>query len=267
MKKSLSIGLICIFIFYVLVSCTSQTNYNFQDVNKIKIGVTSIPHGEILQNIKKIFNANFEIINYIDYDSLNEDLVNGKIDANFFQTREYMNRFNLDRENKIIEVAAVHVEPLIIYSSRYKSIDKVEDGDIVYIPNDFINRNRALKVLESAGLVELEEDFNSGAYIIKNFYRELVINEVSSNEIPVFFNSSDLIILNTNIALENNIDPKSWGIFYEESFEDDSKYNIFVTREDMRTSIEIKQIANYLNSYENFKFITQKYNGFIKPVF
>ncbi len=265
MNKYLRIFLMFIFV-YIFMSCTSDIGVINTTDRKLKIGVTTVPYGEILQNIKNVFKEDFEIVNYIDYDTLNRDLVNGNLDANFFQTRDYLNRFNLSSESKLIEITSVHIEPLIIYSSKYRSIDKVENGDIVYIPNDFINRNRSLKLLEDAGLITLVEELD-GSYIVISNPKNLVINQVDINDIPDFFNISDLIVLNTNVAMENNIDPREVGIFYEDSFNDGMKFSIFVTREDMKTSIKLKEIANYLNSYENFKFINERYSGFVKPVF
>lgn len=265
MSKYLKIFLMFIFI-YIFISCTSNTRVIDTSNRKLRIGVTTVPYGEILQNIKNIFREDFEIVNYVDYDKLNQDLVNGNLDANFFQTRDYLNRFNLNSEVKLIEITPVHIEPLVIYSSKYRSIDKVENEDIVYIPNDFINRNRSLKLLEDAGLITIAEELD-GSYIVINNPKNLKINQVDINDISNYFNISDLIVLNTNVAMENGIDPREVGVFYENSFDDTMKFSIFVTREDMMTSIKLKEIANHLNSYENFKFINERYSGFVKPVF
>ncbi|HJC99464.1 MAG TPA: transporter [Candidatus Dwaynia gallinarum] len=266
MKRILNICVCMFFAFCLLVSCSSNAS-NRQDKEKLKIGVTSIPHGEILENLRDIFDLDFEIINYIDYEALNNDLLNGKIDGNFFQTREYLNNFNLNSEVKLIELAEVHVEPLIIYSNKYKSVDKVEEGDVIYIPNDPVNRDRALKLLEQANLIKLMMDFGEQRYVVAENPKNLVMNEVEVNSIPSFYNEGDLAVMNTNVALENMIFPHISGIFYENSFSDEDKVNVFVVREDMRTSVKLKEIAHFLNSYETFKFINEKYKGFVKPVF
>lgn len=256
----------CSFILLMLFSCSTKINNNDNEA-KIKIGVTSIPHGEILQNLKGIFKLDFEIINYVDYNQLNKDLVEGKLDANFFQTREYLENFNLNSDKKIVELAYVHVEPLIVYSSKYKDINKVEEGSVVYIPNDEVNRNRALELLQKANLIKISYDVNENRNVIVENNKNLIINEVSVNLIPSFYNEADLVVMNTNVALENSIMPYISGIFYEDSFLDKNKINVFATREDMKTSIELKKIANLLNSYETSKFINEKYRGFVKPVF
>ena len=256
---------ICSFFALMLLSCSIKTN-NVNETN-LKIGVTSVPHGEILQNLKNIFNLDFEIINYVDYNQLNKDLVDEKIDANFFQTREYLENFNLNSDTKLVELTEVHVEPLIVYSSKYKDISKVDPESLVYIPNNSVNRDRALKLLEKANLIKISFDVNKKQNIITENDKNLIINEIEESLIPSFYNDGDLLIMNTNTALENSIMPHISGIFYEESFSDKSKANVFVTRENMRTSIELKQIANLLNSYETFKFINQKYKGFVKPIF
>lgn len=265
MKRFLGCFLFLVFGIFTLVSCNSSNNLGTE--SKLKIGVTSVPHGEILNNIKNVYGLDFEVINYIDYAKLNEDLINNKIDANFFQTREYMNYFNEINGDRLIELAQVHVEPLIIYSSKYKSINNVENEDVICIPNDIVNKNRALKLLQSANLITLSQDTVNGEYVIAMNPKNLVINELPSSDIPQYYGDVDLSIMNTNVALENNIDPKEDGIFYEESFNDQEKYNVFVTRDDMSTSVELKEIANYLNGDVTFNFIMDRYNGFVKPVF
>lgn len=265
MKTFLGYFLFFIFSMFTLVSCS--TSREVDTVSGLKIGVTSVPHGDILNNIKNVYGLDFEIINYIDYTKLNDDLINNVIDANFFQTNEYLDYFNLDSGGKLIKLAEVHVEPLIIYSNKYRTIDNVESGDTVYIPSDIINKNRALKLLQSANLITLAQDSINGEYVVAINPKNLVIIDVPSNEIPQYYKDADLALMNTNVALENNIDPKDNGIFYENSFNDEGKYNVFVTREDMSTSVELKEIANYLNGDVTFNFIMDKYNGFVKPVF
>lgn len=265
MKKILNNCVFILFIFLFLVSCVNKGGIDGE--KKIKIGVTSVPHGEMLNNIRNIFKLDFEIINYIDYELLNRDLIDGKIDGNFFQTREYLNEFNLVNGSNLVELTGVHIEPLIIYSNRYKSIDKISNESVIYIPNDNVNRDRALNLLDKAGLIKIDMDFNGKNYIVSENLKNLVINEVPVNTIPSFYKDADLVIMNTNIALENNIFPHLDGIFYEDSILDKDKINIFVTREDMKESEALNKISYFLNSYENTKFINDRYKGFIKPVY
>ncbi len=265
MRRILGICIVC--TLFIFTACSTK-NGEGKNNKRIKIGVTMSPHGEILNNIKKIFDLDYEVINYINYETLNEDLLLGKIDANFFQTRDYLDNFNKNSDTKLVELALVHIEPLIIYSNEYRSIENVRQGDVVYIPNDTVNRSRALELLQDAGLIKISLDLNQENYIVVENNKDLVINEVVSVLLPSFYEQSDLIIMNTNIALESGIFPYVAGIFYEKTFtEDDGKVNVFVTTESMKTSVELKQVAQGLNSYETFKFINEKYRGFVKPIF
>lgn len=266
MRKILSKYIFILFIFLFLVSCIKGENGMEVD-KKIKIGVTSVPHGEMLNNIKNIFKLDFEIINYIDYELLNRDLIEGKIDGNFFQTREYLNHFNLSNGSNLVELADVHIEPLIIYSNKYKSINKISDGSVLYIPDDYVNKNRALRLLDKAGLIKIDMDFNGQGYLVSENSKNLVINSVPANIVPSFYEDADLVIMNTNIALENNIFPHLFGIFYEDLDFDKDNVNVFVTREDMIESEILKEISYFLKNYENIKFINEKYRGFVKPLY
>ena len=44
------------------MSCTSDIGVINTTDRKLKIGVTTVPYGEILQNIKNVFKEDFEIL-------------------------------------------------------------------------------------------------------------------------------------------------------------------------------------------------------------
>src|SRR5699024_11563918 len=51
----------------------------------------------------------------------------------------------------------VHIEPLGIYSDSLTSLDELEDGAVVGVPNDPTNRGRALALLAEQGLLTIAE--------------------------------------------------------------------------------------------------------------
>ena len=50
-----------------------------------------------------------------------------------------------------------HIEPMALYSNKYKSVDELPDGATINIPNDTVNGGRALLLLEANGLIKLKE--------------------------------------------------------------------------------------------------------------
>ena len=61
-----------------------------------------------------------------------------------------MNDFKEENNLDIVSIGKVHVEPMGLYSSKYESIDELEDGTDIAIPNDPTNGGRALLLLEKA---------------------------------------------------------------------------------------------------------------------
>ena len=111
----------------VIVGCgkkDGQTGASSDAESKIiKVGATPVPHAEILNAIKDDLAAKgytLEIKEFTDYVTPNEALNNGEIDANFFQHVPYMESFVKDKGFKLVSAAKIHVEPLGLYSKKFK---------------------------------------------------------------------------------------------------------------------------------------------------
>ena len=90
------------------------------DDNKISIGVTPVPHAEIVNDVvvPKLEAAGWdvEVVEFNDYVQPNTSLEDGEIDANYFQTIRYLEEQNKERGLHLVEVAGIHLEPMGIYS-------------------------------------------------------------------------------------------------------------------------------------------------------
>jgi D-methionine transport system substrate-binding protein len=127
----------------------------------IKVGATPVPHSEILNAIKEDLAAKgytLEIVEFTDYVTPNIALNDGQIDANFFQHVPYMESFAKDKGLKLVSAGKVHVEPLGLYSQKFKSVEELPEGATIAIPNDPSNGGRALILLQSKGLIKLKAD-------------------------------------------------------------------------------------------------------------
>ena len=131
------------------------------DDNKIAIGVTPVPHAEIVNDVvvPKLEAAGWtvEVVEFNDYVQPNTSLEDGEIDANYFQTIRYLEEQNKERGLHLVEVAGIHLEPMGIYSKNYKSLEELPDGATIAVPNDGSNESRAIKLLADNGLITLAE--------------------------------------------------------------------------------------------------------------
>ncbi|MDR2956796.1 MAG: metal ABC transporter substrate-binding protein, partial [Coriobacteriales bacterium] len=131
---------------------------NSGDLVTVKVGASTTPHAEILQNLQSDMRAqgfDLVIIEYNDYVKPNEDTQTGEIAANYFQHQPYLDYFNEEEGTDLVSVAAVHFEPLGIYPGKTSSLASLPNGAKIAVPNDATNEARALHLLAAQGLISL----------------------------------------------------------------------------------------------------------------
>ncbi len=254
---------VLIVLIFSLVSCGSKTS------DTVKIGATAVPHAEILNHLMEDFEAEglkVEIVEYSDYVKPNLDLDSGDIYANFFQHKQYLDAFNTEHGTDIVSAGGVHIEPLGLYSNKIKSLDELKDGDEITIPNDATNGARALMLLSKNGVIKLKDENNTLATeldIVEN-PKNLKFTPIDAAQLPRTLEDVSASVINTNYALEADIDPKS-SIIKESS---DSPYvNILCVSGDNLDSETTKKLIKVLNSDKCKKFIEENYKGAVVPAF
>ena len=237
----------------------------------LKIGATPAPHAEILEQIKpdlKEQGISLEIIEFNDYVQPNIALNDKELDANFFQHEPYLNDFVKEHTDvKLKNAGGVHVEPMGIYSSKIKSLDELADGATVSIPNDPTNGGRALLLLQKANLLKLKDGTGAEATVqdISENAKNLNIQEVEAAQLPRTLDDVDISIINTNFALNADLNPMKDALFIEDK---DSPYvNIIAVRDGDENSDNIKKLLTAIKSDKVKKFIEDKYKGAIVPAF
>lgn len=235
----------------------------------IKVGVSPVPHGEILNAVKDQLakeGVNVEIVEFTDYVQPNLALNDKSLDANYFQHKPYLDEFCKSRGLDLKSIGTVHLEPMAVYSSKIKDIKDLPDGAHVTIPNDPTNGGRALLVLQSAGLIKLRDGapITATPQDIAENPKNLQFSELEAPQLPRSLEDSDIAVINMNFALEAKLDSKS-AIYTESS---DSPYaNIVAVRAGDENRPELQKLMKALNSQEAKDFINKKYNGSIKATF
>lgn len=118
---------------------------------KLSVAATPVPHAEILEFVKPKLaeqGVELDVKVFTDYVQPNVQVDQKRMDANFFQHQPYLDEFNDGRGTNLVSVVGVHVEPFGAYSSRIDSLEALEDGATVAIPNDPTNGGRALLLLQ-----------------------------------------------------------------------------------------------------------------------
>ena len=239
--------------------------------NKIVIGVSPTPHGEIIEGLKDEFDKaglDVEVVNFDDYIQPNLQLEAGDLDANYFQHKPYLDSFVEERGIKNLDVLGyVHIEPMALYSEKYKSVDEIEDGAEIIIPNDPSNGARALILLEDAGLIKLKDktNLNSTEKDIAENPKNLKFTAMDAPSIAQVYKDAGAAVINANFAIGQGLDPTKDSIFLEPK---DSPYaNLIAIRKEDAGKEKFKKFIEILNSDAAKKLIEEKFKGAVIPAF
>ena len=257
----------------LVAGCSGEKKEAAQSSDKkvvLKVGATPVPHAEILNEIKPLLakdGIDLQIIEFTDYVKPNLSLNDKEIDANFFQHEPYLKKFAADRKLDLVNLVAVHIEPMGVYSKKLKDIKSVPDGAKVAIPNDPTNGGRALNILAKAGLIKLKDGVGISATVgdIVENPKNLKITEAETAMLPRTLDDVDLAVINSNFAMEAKLNPTKDALFIEPK---DSPYaNIVAVRKGDENRKEIQALKKALTSPEVKKFIEEKYKGAVIPAF
>ena len=252
-------------------SSSSSSSAASSGTKTLKVGATAVPHAEILEAAKPLLKergVDLEIVEFNDYVQPNLALNDKELDANYFQHLPYLENFKDEHpEVKLVSAAGIHIEPMGVYSKKVKDLKDIKDGASVAIPNDPTNGGRSLLLLQRAGLIKLAEGVNEKATVqdITENPKNLKFQEVEAAQVPRTLDDVDAAVINSNFAMQVNLDPTKDALFIEDST---SPYvNIIAVREGDTERPEIKALIEVLQSQAIKDFINDKYKGAVVPAF
>lgn len=129
-----------------------------QAAEPVRIGVVgaSDPYWADYEAAAEAEGIDVEIVNFDDYNQPNPAVSEGELDLNQFQHIVFLADYNVASGDDLQPIGATAIYPLGLHSKKYDSVDEIPDGATVAVPNDASNQARALVLLQSAGLIELE---------------------------------------------------------------------------------------------------------------
>ncbi len=242
--------------------------------SKIIVGASVTPHAEILEQTKEILKEQgyeLEIREFTDYIQPNLTLEGKELDANYFQHQPYLEDFNEQNKTNLVSVAAVHYEPLGIYPGKTKSLDELQDGATIAVPNDTTNEARALLLLEAIGLIKINPEAGLKATIndITENPRNIKIKELESAQLARALPDVDFAVINGNNALQAGLNAATDALAKEEqdSLAAATFANILVVRKGDEGREDIKALIEALKSDKVKAFIEEKYQGAVVAIF
>lgn len=258
----------------------------------ITVAATKYPHAQILDEIKPDLakeGYDLKIIEYSNYkepgivtergapksQSPNDAVYRGKVDANFFQHQPYLDAYNKGKKKPLVPIAKVLFAPLGVYANKdtqRKFIDSKNIKDlsnpVIGIPSDPTNNARALKFLDSTGIIVLKMTKRPATAkdIISNPYEAKIV-AVDPAVLPEMLKSDkiDLAVINAGFALKNGLSLEHDAVILEK--QNDLYSNVVVVRQDEVNEPKIKALAKAITSKQLKDYIEKQYQGALIPTF
>lgn len=263
-----------------LAACGTGSNSGSSDSSaaegestKLVIGASVTPHAEILEQAKPLLaeeGIDLEIKTFDDYVLPNKALENGDIDANYFQHIPYLNKQIADNGYDFVNVGAIHIEPMGLYSKRISDISELEDGATVLTSTSESDWGRILTILQDADLITLKDgvDTETATFddIAENPKNLEFKHDVDPSLLATAYQNdeADLIAINANFAFGIDLNPADDSVLLEA---DNSPYvNVIAVRSGDEDSDKIKKLIEVLHSDEIKDFVEKQWQGSVKIV-
>ena len=238
----------------------------------IKVAASATPHAEILEEAKPILEKegwDLEFTVFDDYVQPNLVVESGDFDANYFQHIPYLDNFNEEQGTHLVNAGGIHYEPFGIYPGTKKTLDELEDGDTIAVPNDTTNEARALLLLQDNGVITLKDGAGLEATVkdIEENPKNIKIEELEAAQVSRVKDEVAFVVLNGNYALQAGYSVSKDSIAYETSDSEAAKtyVNVIAVKEGNEESEAIKALVDTLKSDEIKDFINEKYDGAVIP--
>ena len=239
----------------------------------LRIGGTPAPHVEILEQVVPILaeqGITLEITTMNDYNTPNDAVEDGSLDANYFQHITYMNEYNESHGTHLVSVGEIHYEPFGLYAGKTASIDALQEGAQIAVPNDATNEARALLLLEQEGLITLAENAGITATVldIVDNPLNLEIVELEAAQLPVRLPDVDMAVINGNYAIDAGLSVADALAIEDADGEAAAAYvNVVAVKQGNENNEAILALVEALKSDEISSWMEETYQGAVVPMF
>ena len=131
-----------------------------QAAEKVKLGLVG-DDTRVWDNVKERLakdGIELEYVKFTEYSQPNAALADGSIDLNAFQHQIFLDSYLQEhKDQELVSIGNTVNAPLGVYSKKIKDIKDLKEGDTVAIPSDPTNGGRALRLLQTAGLIKVDE--------------------------------------------------------------------------------------------------------------
>lgn len=220
----------------------------------------------VKKDAKKDYNVDVKLKTFTDYVQPNKALADGDIDLNAFQTVNYFKTQNKNYNGKLLDIGKTYVTPIRLYSDKFKKLGDLPKGATISIPNDPSNAQRALDLLEKAGLLKYNHSVKlPGAKDVTDNPKNIKIKEVQSDQSVSTLKSVDAAVINTNYALDGKLNVDK--ALYVESVDQAHKgyFNLIATRKGSENKQAYQDVVKAYQTEKTVKHMKDLYGNAEQP--
>ncbi|GIN62616.1 lipoprotein [Robertmurraya siralis] len=271
MKKLLSI--LVLFTLFVLTACGNEESQGDSGEEKkdLVFGFGVGTYEEQFRNgilpILEEKGYNVEIKVFSQNMQVNPAMAEGAIDASVFQSTAYMEGINEELGIKMVRLAFSPGAPQSLRSVNHDSLDAVQDGSTVAVPNDPVNQERAVRILEDLGWVNVADgagttDFNLNSVTPAAY--DVKFQVLDPAQILVSLKDVDFGVVNGNYIADAGM--KISDALKIENTPEEHRIIVSILEEDLNTqwAKDVKE-AYESPEFEEYILSQEKYDGFILP--
>ncbi len=272
MKKTLAI-LSLLALLFTLAACGSEEAPAANgEPTVIKLGVVG-ESNEAWQVAKKTLadqNIDLQIVSFSDYTLPNQALSDGEIDLNAFQHYAYLRNDCEKNGYDLTVIGETVIAPLGLFSQKISDISELKEGDKIAIPSDVTNGGRSLKVLEGAGVIEVDPAAGYTPFVTDITSNPLNIEfiEVEASLTAGLLPDVTAAMINSGHAVDNGLIPSQDAIYLEPVAEgaDNPYINVIVARTEDKDNDDFKKVVAAYQTDEVIKVIEEVSKGSSIPV-
>jgi D-methionine transport system substrate-binding protein len=130
----------------------------------IRIGFVPGPYAdEFRQGVEPQLVRKGYAVRYVEFSTgleANQAVYSGEIAADVMQHSVYLKSYNDRNRTDLVPVVQVPTPPMGLYSTKHRTLADVKRGTTVAVPNDPVNLERALKILQNIGWIRIRPNPN-----------------------------------------------------------------------------------------------------------
>ncbi|MCD5457621.1 MetQ/NlpA family ABC transporter substrate-binding protein [Lactobacillus delbrueckii] len=266
-----TIALIVIIAAFFALHLTSSRQTAKSQTTTVTVGSIG-PDVQVWQHIAKSSQAKklglkIKVKAFTDGPSILRATSDGSINVSAFASWAYLEAYNKSKSNtgQQVALATTYLEPMGIYSSKYKKLSDLPKGATIALANNAANEARGLLLLQSAGLIKLKNNFDSASGntndIVSNT-KKFKFKLIDDTTGPRIIKSVDAVLIGNTIALAGNLNVLKDSL-YHEKIDQSTKNNINVlaTAEKNKNNAAYKKLGKLYHNKQIQKWIAKKYSG------